>query len=272
MKRLTISLCILFALTVKAQVGVNTTNPRGIFNVDGLHNNTNTAVSATVAAESKDDVVVDAGGNVGIGTSNPTVKLEIQTGGTTTTPVTGVKIVDGTQGEGRVLVSDTDGNATWRINSSAFVSYKNSPAQTIISNRTGYTPLIWSDVVSDEYNCYNTSTGYFTAPKTGVFTFIPKAYAGGAGEWKVMIMNLYIVPIDGSTPYYCRLSENNISKVIHQVYGYGAIYLQKGDKVAVVLDCELLGGGSTYTISGATTDAIGQLGSKGWITSLTITF
>ena len=114
MKRITISLCILgFALTAKAQVGVNTTNPRGIFNVDGSQNNTNTTVPATVVAESKDDVVVEAGGNVGIGTSDPTVKLEIQTGGTATAPVAGVKIVDGTQGLGKVLTSDTNGNATW---------------------------------------------------------------------------------------------------------------------------------------------------------------
>ena len=115
MKRITISLCILgFALTAKAQVGVNTTNPRGIFNVDGSQNNTNTTVPATVVAESKDDVVVEAGGNVGIGTSDPTVKLEIQTGGTATAPVAGVKIVDGTEGTGKTLTSDTNGNATWK--------------------------------------------------------------------------------------------------------------------------------------------------------------
>mgnify|MGYP003618222118 CR=1 FL=1 len=117
MKRITISLCILgFALTAKAQVGVNTTNPRGIFNVDGSQNNTNTTVPATVVAESKDDVVVEAGGNVGIGTSDPTVKLEIQTGGIATAPVAGVKLVDGTQGAGKVLVSDANGVGTWQVN------------------------------------------------------------------------------------------------------------------------------------------------------------
>ena len=79
MKKLTISLCILgFALTAKAQVGVNTTNPRGVFNVDGAKNNTNTTTPATVATESTDDVVVDATGKVGIGTSTPTQKLDIE--------------------------------------------------------------------------------------------------------------------------------------------------------------------------------------------------
>ena len=79
MKKLTISLCILgFALTAKAQVGVNTTYPRGVFNVDGgTVKNTDTTIPATVATESADDVVVDATGNVGIGTATPSQKLDV---------------------------------------------------------------------------------------------------------------------------------------------------------------------------------------------------
>jgi len=44
------------------------------------------------------------GGNVGIGTTNPTAKLEIA--GT-------LKVADGSQAAGRVLTSDGSGNATW---------------------------------------------------------------------------------------------------------------------------------------------------------------
>ena len=79
MKKLTISLCILgFALTAKAQVGVNTTYPRGVFNVDGgTVKNTNTTIPATIVTESTDDVVVDATGNVGIGTATPSQKLDV---------------------------------------------------------------------------------------------------------------------------------------------------------------------------------------------------
>ncbi len=46
------------------------------------------------------------GGNVGIGTVNPTAKLDIN-GGT-------IKIADGTQGAGKVLTSDATGLASWR--------------------------------------------------------------------------------------------------------------------------------------------------------------
>jgi hypothetical protein len=54
---------------------------------------------------------VDATNNrVGIGTATPSVKFELNNGA-----VNGaVKIVDGTQGEGKVLTSDANGTATWQ--------------------------------------------------------------------------------------------------------------------------------------------------------------
>ena len=116
MKKLTISLCILgFALTAKAQVGVNTTYPRGIFNVDGAKNNTTATDAPTIATESTDDVVVEKEtGNVGIGTATPAVKLDIETAGTSATPVAGFKLADGTQAANRVLMSNADGVGSWR--------------------------------------------------------------------------------------------------------------------------------------------------------------
>ncbi|GEN74387.1 hypothetical protein [Chryseobacterium hagamense] len=54
---------------------------------------------------------VDAVNNrVGIGTSSPSAKLEVNNG---TTPGA-LKITDGTQGEGKVLTSDANGVGTWR--------------------------------------------------------------------------------------------------------------------------------------------------------------
>ncbi len=47
-------------------------------------------------------------GNIGIGTSNPTEKLHIQGK---------IKIVDGTQGAGKILVSDANGVGTWTTTS-----------------------------------------------------------------------------------------------------------------------------------------------------------
>ncbi len=52
-----------------AQVGINTQNPQGIFNIDGLKNNATTGTPT--AAQQKDDFVVMASGSVGIGTTQP---------------------------------------------------------------------------------------------------------------------------------------------------------------------------------------------------------
>jgi uncharacterized protein (TIGR02145 family) len=51
------------------------------------------------------ETVLAQNGNVGIGTSNPTAKLDI---------IGAIKITDGTQGAGKVLTSDASGKASWK--------------------------------------------------------------------------------------------------------------------------------------------------------------
>ncbi len=60
---------------------------------------------------------VDAVNNyVGIGTTAPATKLDIQTGGTTATPIPGFTLADGRQQRGSVLTSDANGIGTWKYN------------------------------------------------------------------------------------------------------------------------------------------------------------
>ncbi len=53
-----------------------------------------------------------ADGNLGIGTTTPTTKLDIRA----SSPGTGFRLVDGSQGANKVLSSDADGKATWTTN------------------------------------------------------------------------------------------------------------------------------------------------------------
>ena len=53
-----------------------------------------------------------ADGNLGIGTTTPTTKLDIRA----SSPGTGFRLVDGSQGANKVLSSDADGKATWATN------------------------------------------------------------------------------------------------------------------------------------------------------------
>ncbi|WP_114820261.1 hypothetical protein [Chryseobacterium sp. KLBC 52] len=70
-------------------------------------------------------LTIKSSGNVGIGTTNPTNKLQIESGTSGA-----LKIVDGTQGTDKVLTSDANGVATWKVLPAA-------PASTNIYNTDG---------------------------------------------------------------------------------------------------------------------------------------
>lgn len=90
-----------------SQVGINTQNPQGILHVDGAKDNpTSGAPSATQQAN---DFIVTTSGNVGVGTTTPTRKLEIVS---STTP--SFRLNDGSQQTGYYLMSDANGNGSWK--------------------------------------------------------------------------------------------------------------------------------------------------------------
>ncbi len=83
------------------------------------------------------DMAIDDAGNVGIGTASPSAKLELKGS---------LKIVDGTQANGRVLTSDAGGLATWQTPSSGvsgsgtqnYVSKWNNAPGTSLGNSIIY--------------------------------------------------------------------------------------------------------------------------------------
>ncbi|MDR3273478.1 MAG: hypothetical protein LBT29_08370 [Flavobacteriaceae bacterium] len=100
MKKTSLLLWIITSSLAFGQVGIGTDNPLGIFHIDPQSNTqTQTENSDT------DDFLVDTGGNVGIGTIHPTEKLDVNAGK--------ISIRDGSQGQGKVFVSDENGVGTW---------------------------------------------------------------------------------------------------------------------------------------------------------------
>jgi hypothetical protein len=75
--------------------------------VDGLTNATAIGYGAAVSV-SNAIVLGNGSANVGIGTSAPTVLLDVENGASPA-----FKLVDGTQGDGYILTSDANGNASW---------------------------------------------------------------------------------------------------------------------------------------------------------------
>lgn len=64
----------------------------------------NRIVNSVLELDGRTAQISTSGGNTGVGNPSPTAKLDVA--GT-------VKIADGTQGVGKVLVSDANGNAAW---------------------------------------------------------------------------------------------------------------------------------------------------------------
>ena len=113
-KNIIISIGLLLSGFSYSQVGINTANPQGIFNIDGGKDNPTTGSTHT-NAQQLNDFTVTAAGNVGIGKIAPSTKLHITTGGTAATPnATGFRLEDGNQNTNFVLTSDTNGVGTWK--------------------------------------------------------------------------------------------------------------------------------------------------------------
>lgn len=118
MRKYTLILLSILSLAFEArgQVGIKTVNPQnggaiGVLHIDGLGNNNVTG--APTAAQTSDDVLINSLGRMGIGDINPTHMLHIATGGAFTSPISGIKIEDGSQGETKLLTSDANGNSKW---------------------------------------------------------------------------------------------------------------------------------------------------------------
>ncbi len=106
-KHLIILMSLFSTVSLFSQVGVNTENPQGVFHVDGGKDNPSVGTPSIV--QQANDFVITSTGNVGIGVTNPTKKLEIVS---TTSPV--FRLNDGSQQPGYYMVSDVNGNGSWK--------------------------------------------------------------------------------------------------------------------------------------------------------------
>ncbi|MFI1770611.1 hypothetical protein [Thalassobellus citreus] len=93
------------------------------------HGATTNQDNAIVIGNTNDDTQYD-GTKVGLGTSTPTRRLHV---------AGGFRLVDGTEGEGKTLISDANGNASWKDDSPIIAEIYNTIVTGIDSNTTWVT-------------------------------------------------------------------------------------------------------------------------------------
>ena len=82
-------------------------DPKGYLHIVQFNADTRPALRVDTDQTGANPVVVDATGAVGIGTASPTTNTKLDVRGC-------VAVVDGTQGNGRVLTSDANGKTSWQ--------------------------------------------------------------------------------------------------------------------------------------------------------------
>jgi len=158
------------------QVGINTTNPQGIFHIDGGKDNPPTGVPDI--SQQSNDVVVTSSGQLGVGTTTPTAKLELNSGvsdfsGLKFTQLTSSTPVSG----GATLGVDSSGNIVTVLGS----SFLPDTGRAVLKTSPG------TEFVQIPANTANYDLVHFTLQEPGTYlvTYSVRAeiQVAGGGGW-----------------------------------------------------------------------------------------
>lgn len=177
MKKNLLPLALLISMSAAAQIGIHTKEPLGALHIDGAKDNTTPVAPQQIS----NDMIVAPSGFIGVGVETPVVKLDMRSAGTQnalglgTTTMTanaaGAGAVRYEAASSKLQVSD--GN-TWEaaliLPVKAVVVARMTSAFAVAANAdvnvTG-----WNEV-RDASNSFDPTTGIFTAPRAGVYTFL----------------------------------------------------------------------------------------------------
>ncbi|MBB6372290.1 hypothetical protein [Chryseobacterium shigense] len=182
-KTLILPFCFLINI-FNAQVGIGTNNPQGALHIDGAKDN---PASGTITpAQISNDVIVNkTTGFIGAGVLNPQVQLDMRSAGsenslglgtTTMSAVTagaGATRYDVTSTPVGAKIEVSDGvawNKAYIAPQKAVVVIRKISSQSIPS-ASATTIINWNEV-RDMSNSFDPSSGEFTAPRDGTYTFL----------------------------------------------------------------------------------------------------
>lgn len=170
---------------LQAQVGIQTSNPQGVFNIDAAKDNPATGVPSV--AQQANDVAVTAAGNMGIGITAPTNKLHVNgtdplrlqgltTGNTTTDPL---MVVDATG-----VVKNIGTLGALSIPNPAVFRLETAQANFLQTQGAGGSQVVPMSVVKNSISgmSFNAGTSTITFPAgTYQITFVYEAIHNATG-------------------------------------------------------------------------------------------
>jgi hypothetical protein len=175
MKKQTLFVALTLSTFFYAQVGINTNTPSAELDVISKGNTSSTKALKITNSSNNEMMTVLNNGNVGIGNTAPTTKLDINNG----TNAGAIKIVDGTQGAGRVLTSDANGVGSWSPTPVTALYFLSSSPYTGSTDFTGTTnPVTGATTSTARYLSTGTITNLgptttFTSGSVGLSYRIP---------------------------------------------------------------------------------------------------
>lgn len=178
MKNIYFLLLAHFAFFCSAQVGINTNLPQGKFHVDAAKNNT----TELTDLQKNDDFVVKSDGKIGLGNTNPAVRLDARSANDSNSAIA-IGYTDATAssaGAGVIRYNNTSGGLLQISDGSKWGTLLSTPTKSFVAahivaenaskkiNSTAKAITGWT-TVKDTNSDFNASTGVFTARRDGVY-------------------------------------------------------------------------------------------------------
>ncbi|ROI00198.1 hypothetical protein EGI05_04755 [Chryseobacterium daecheongense] len=179
-----------FSTLYFAQVGINTSAPQTTFHIDGAKDNPTSGAPTTT--QQTNDFSVTNTGQVGIGTTAPTEKLDVSSGNLR---VRNINSNVGVGGTDRVVVADANG-VLKTIDFTAYSLFHARLAadQNIGSAASIVTLLFANPVATSPFYSYNTSTGVLTFNQAGNYLVTLQASFADISAGAQLLLGIRPVP------------------------------------------------------------------------------
>ncbi|SHF53787.1 hypothetical protein [Dysgonomonas macrotermitis] len=249
-----------------AQIGINTDSPTTLLDVVSSSATTTGKAFIITNSDNTETFQVRNDGYIGIGVPNPLVKLDLRSASLAAENALGIGYTSQTAanaGAGAIRYNDTeqtleysDGTDWLRLQANpdrAMVIAQNSSGQTAYpaSGTALVTNIVNWTSIYDRTNSFNASTGYFTAPRDGIYSIsvtgvFSNTNMNAGGQYELILASGNNEYLKSTVPFLSPVVNLNITNVNKTVY-----YLAAGETLHVRAYFYALPGGVTMSTDGS---------------------